>query len=386
MVSATVQTVLGPVPASTLGVTSAHEHLFIDLASWFDHPRDEAAERLAVERVRPAIMAHVRANPFAVRDNLRLDDEETAAAEVARFRAAGGVTIVDLTTDELGRDPVRLARLSRKTGANVVMGCGHYIARAHPPAVATMDVAALAGEMIRDLCEGVAVGDPPGDGTRPASPASAQARGGTGTSPVAHDVPPDAALPIRSGAIGEIGTSDPIEPAELRVLEAACRAQLHTGAALYVHLDPWGRAGHAALDACEAAGVPLDRVVLCHLDPSLADLAYARSLAHRGAWVAIDIWGDEDAYGGRGMPADGERVAAVVAAHAEGWASRLLLAQDVCLKSQLRAYGGRGYDHLIVGVAPALGAAGLSASEVDALLIDHPRRVLAGEPNGTEAG
>lgn len=350
-----MQTVLGPVPSSSLGPTSPHEHLFIDLASWFDHPRDEAAERLAVERVRPEIMDRVRANPFGVRDNLRLDDEDIAAAEVGRFHEAGGRTIVDLTPDELGRDPARLARLSRRTRVHVVMGCGHYIARAHPPTVARMDVAALADEMIRDLCEGIPQGAfPPAD-------------------------------PIRSGAIGEIGTSDPIEPAELRVLEAACRAQLHTGAALYVHLDPWGRAGHAVLDACEAAGAPLDRVVLCHLDPSLPDRAYGRSLATRGAWVAIDIWGDEDAYGGRGMPSDRERVQAVVAAHEEGWGSRLLIAQDVCLKSQLRAFGGRGYDHIITGVAPALRAAGLSASEVDALLIDHPRRVLTGEPNGTEA-
>ena len=382
--SATVQTVLGPVPASALGITSPHEHLFIDLASWFDHPRDEAAERLAVERVRPAIMGQVRANPFGVRDNLRLDDEDTAAGEVARFRAAGGGTLVDLTSGELGRDPERLARLSRRTGVHVVMGCGHYIARAHPPAVARMDAAALAEEMIRDLCEGVPIRGE-GHDAMPSASMHASAQAGVGRLLTGADAASMGAGPVRAGAIGEIGTSDPIERAEMRVLEAACRAQLHTGAALYVHLDPWGRAGHAALDACEAAGAPLDRVVLCHLDPSLSDLGYAKSLALRGAWVAIDIWGDEDAYGGRGMPSDRERVQAVVIAHEEDWGSRLLIAQDVCLKSQLRAFGGRGYDHLITGVAPALRAAGLSASEVDALLIDHPRRVLTGEPYGTEA-
>ncbi len=224
--AAAVQTVLGPVAASDLGITSAHEHLFINLSCWFDAPAagDAGAARLAGSRVRaddPALMAAVRANPFAVHDNLLLDNEETAAAEVARFREAGGRTIVDLTTDELGRDPAALQRLSRRTGVNVVMGCGHYIGRSHPPGLAERGVAALAEGMIRDLTEGVAVDGDEGSGR------------------------------VRAGAIGEIGTSDPIEPAEQTVLEAACRAQLATGAALYVHLDPWGRAGHAALDICE---------------------------------------------------------------------------------------------------------------------------------------
>jgi phosphotriesterase-related protein len=357
-----VQTVLGPVAATELGITSAHEHLFIDLSCWFDAPAagDAEAARMAGSRVRaddPALMAAVRANPFAVHDNLRLDDEETAAAEVARFREAGGRTIVDLTTDEIGRNPAALARLARRTGVNVVMGCGHYIGRSHPPGLAERGVAALAEGMIHDLTEGIAVDGDEGRG-----------RG-------------------RAGAIGEIGTSDPIEPAERTVLEAACRAQLATGAALYVHLDPWGRAGHAALDICEGAGVSPERVVLCHMDPSLAggDLSYARSLALRGAWVSIDICGDEDAYGGRGMPTDTARVAAVCAAFDEGWGDRLLLAQDVCLKSQLHAFGGRGYDHLLTGIAPALRVAGLREQAVVELLVDHPRRVLAGGAPGNGA-
>ena len=153
------------------------------------------------------------------------------------------------------------------------------------------------------------------------------------------------------------------------------------GAALYVHLDPWGRAGHAALDTCEAAGVDRRSASSsCHLDPSIADgdLSYARSLALRGAWVAIDICGDEDAYGGRGMPTDAQRVAAVRAAFDEGWGDRLILAQDVCLKTQLHAFGGRGYDHLLTGIAPALRVAGLPEQAIVGLLVDHPRRVLAG--------
>jgi phosphotriesterase-related protein len=145
-----------------------------------------------------------------------------------------------------------------------------------------------------------------------------------------------------------------------------------------VHLDPWGRNAHAVLDAALAAGADPGRLVLSHLDPALPDLAWLRGLAARGVFVAIDIWGDEDAYGGRGMPTDEQRIAAVLAAHDEGWADRLVLSQDVCLKSQLGAHGGRGYDHLLTTIAPRLRDAGLDEAAVDALLITNPGIVLAG--------
>jgi phosphotriesterase-related protein len=340
---ATIQTVTGPVDAWSLGSTSVHEHLLIDLSVWFDAPVDAKAARVAGLQVGPDTEAIVRANPFAVRDNLVLDSVDVLAAEMERFRAAGGGTIVDLTLDEIGRDPERLRALSERTGVQIVMGCGHYIARAHPGWVAGATVQELADELIRDLTVGVR---------------------DTG---------------VRAGVIGEIGTSDPIAPAEARVLAAACRAQLATGAALFVHLDPWGANAHAVLDLVEAAGVPLDRVALCHLDPSL-DLrpGSIRSLAARGAWVSLDIWGDEDAYGGRGMPTDRRRAAAVHQALDEGWLGQLLIAQDVCTKTQLRAYGGRGYDHLLTGVPGILLGMGLPVQVIPQLLVENPRRLLAG--------
>ena len=367
-----VETVLGPVAADDLGPTLVHEHLRIDLWPWFDAPEDDAtpAERAVAALTvvdDPLVMEVVRANPFAVRDNLVLDDVALAVAELGRFAAAGGRTVVDLTLDEIGRDPGMLRDIARRTGLNVVMGCGRYVARAHPMGLADLPEEAIRDEIIRDLTEGVAVRDTEDVAVLGRGPGDESPSGGPGSTER-----------VRAGVIGEIGTSDPIDPREARVLRAACAAQRETGTTLYVHLDPWGRAGHAVLDACEAAGVDLDRVVLAHLDASLPDHAYHRSLAARGAWIGYDIWGDEDAYGGRGMPTDDLRIAGVLVAHLDGWEDRLLVSQDVCLKSQLRAFGGPGYDHLLVDVRPRLEAAGLDPLEVDALLVDNPRRALTG--------
>lgn len=339
-----VQTVLGPVAPADLGPTLIHEHLLIDLWPWLDAPApsDAAAAALADARVGPDTIDAVRANPFAVRDNLVLDDPALAAAELAPFAASGGRTVVDLTLPEIGRAPRALAGLARRTGLNVVMGCGRYVAAARPPAFAGASAESLRDDLLRDLQEGVE---------------------GTG---------------IRAGIIGEIGTSDPLHPDEARMLWAAGAAQEATGRGLVIHLDPWGANGHAVLDHALGAGADPGRLLLAHLDPALPDLDRLRGLVARGVSVAIDIWGDEDAYGGRGMPTDDARLAAVLAAFDEGWADRLLLSQDVCLKSQLRAHGGPGYAHLLATIAPRLRAGGLDDAAIDTLFIANPRRILAG--------
>jgi phosphotriesterase-related protein len=289
-------------------------------------------------------MAEVRRDPFAVRDNLFLDDEDVACQELAQFATAGGHTIVDLTLPDIGRHPARLQRVAERTGLAIIMGCGHYIDGAHPSWLAEEDEDRIAARLLRELRNGVPV---PGE------------------------------APVRAGVVGEIGTSDPITGREQTVLRAAARVQRETGAPLFVHLDPWGRAGHQALDIVETAGADLRRVVLCHLDPTLPDLAYHRSLVDRGATISYDIWGDEDGYGGKGMPADTMRIGALEAAVAEGWIAQVAISQDICTKSQLRQHGGPGYAHFLTRIVPALRERGHGPELPRLLLEETPRRLLA---------
>ncbi len=348
---ALVETVTGPVAAEALGPTLLHEHLLINLWPWFE-PGDPGADgddaahpAVADLRVGPASMAAVRANPFAVRDNLILDDLTLAAAELAPFAAAGGRSVVDLTLPEIGRQPEALRDLAARTGLNIVMGAGRYIAAARPHELEGAPAEQLRDEILHDLLEGATTPD-----------------GGR----------------VRAGIIGEIGTSDPLHPDEARTLWAAGEAQAQTGRGLVIHLDPWGRNGHAVLDHVLGAGADPARTMLAHLDPTVSDPSYARSLAARGVTTAIDIWGDEDAYGGKGMPTDNQRIRAVLDAFDQGWADRLALSQDVCLKSQLRMHGGPGYAHLLTVIAPRLLAAGLAPANLDLLFTATPRRLLAG--------
>jgi phosphotriesterase-related protein len=336
--------VRGPVPGTALGPTLIHEHIFIDLDVWLTAPRTADARRLVEQPVGPAIASALRDDPFSVRDNLHLDDEDLACDELALFAAAGGSTVVDLTLPDIGRDPARLRRVAARTGLTIVMGCGHYIDGVHPASLAAESMESIAARLLSELHDGV---------PQPEGP------------------------PVRAGVIGEIGTSDPITAMEQRVLEAAATAQRQTGAPLFIHLDPWGRAGHRALDMAEKAGADLRRVVLCHLDPSLPDTLYHRSLTDRGATICYDIWGDEAGYGGKGMPTDAQRIAALETAIHEGWIDRVGVAQDVCTKTQLRRHGGAGYAHFLARMVPELRRRGHGSDLIRLLLEETPGRLLA---------
>jgi len=343
-----VMTVRGPVVGDDLGSTLVHEHIFIDLSVWLTPPVTEADRTRADLTVGVGAIAEVRHDPFAVRDNLSLQDEDLACTELDLFVTAGGRTVVDLTLPDIGRDPLRLRHVAERTGLSIIMGCGHYIDAAHPAWLAQETEESIAARLLHELRDGVAVTEGP---------------------------------PVRAGVIGEIGTSDPISVRERTVLRAAAWTQHATGAPLFIHLDPWGRTGHQALDVVEAAGTDLERVALCHLDPSLPDIAYHRSLTERGATICYDIWGDEDAYGGRGMPTDTMRIAALEAAIAEGWIGRVAVSHDVCTKSQLRRHGGPGYAHLLTRIADSLVARGHGPDLLHLLLEETPRRLLAWVPS-----
>jgi predicted metal-dependent phosphotriesterase family hydrolase len=89
-------TVLGPIPADRLGTTLPHEHLLVDFF-------------------------RVTLNADGI-----LDDVPLVIEEVRHFRAAGGATLVEVTSGGLGRRPTDLQRIAEATGVNVVMGCGWY--------------------------------------------------------------------------------------------------------------------------------------------------------------------------------------------------------------------------------------------------------------------
>ena len=86
-----VQTVLGPIPPESLGVTLSHEHLLCDQRGvTFQEPPDPADRDLAHRPVSLEIFHWVQYNWASNLDNLVLDSEGTAIDEARMYRQAGG--------------------------------------------------------------------------------------------------------------------------------------------------------------------------------------------------------------------------------------------------------------------------------------------------------
>jgi len=242
-----------------------------------------------------------------------------------------------VTPQNVGRDVRSMAWVSRQCATDIVYGCGRYVAESRPA-----DPPSRPAEAYRDEILAEFAGSPP------------------------HPT-----------VIGEIGTGDPIKPKEAASLAGAAMAQAQVGAALYVHLHPWSRRGHEALDIVARSGGDLDQTVLCHLDPQIPfGLDYHRELLERGATVAFDIWGDEYAYGHVSMPTDDQRLAATLELIADGYGGQLVHSQDVCTKTQLRRFGGAGFDHLPSVVAPRMRASGVAEDEVHRQLAGNALSLL----------
>ncbi|MGE3910637.1 MAG: phosphotriesterase [Chloroflexota bacterium] len=343
----TVMTVLGPVAADQFGRTLMHEHLLFNLETYLHQPPDPADAPLVDASLTLDTLWWVREHPMASRQNLYQTDPVLAAAEVERFRAAGGVTLVEVSSIGLARDVRGLKQIAEQTGVNIVAGTGYYVGSSHPATLAGRSVEDVTAELVRDLQEGL-------DGTD-----------------------------IRAGVIGEIGTSDPLYDTERLVLRAAARAQAITGAAMIVHPAPQHRSAADMspwLDILEGEGAVPARVVLSHLEARLADRpGDFETLARRGYVLALDTWGNTKHYESRNftMPSDADRVALLTRLVAEGLAPHLVLAQDVCYRDALTAYGGPGYGHVLRHIVPRLLAAGVPEAALDTMLVENPRRVLA---------
>lgn len=344
-----VQTVTGPVRAEDLGVTQMHEHLASDLRMYVPEDLDEERRR---EPLGPAnrydIGTHLRNE-----DVLRIDDVEGSADELDWFARAGGRTVVDVTSIGIGRSPQTLAALSTRTGVQVVMGTGWYVAASMSEGTRRRPEESLAEEIESDLTVGVA---------------------DTG---------------IRAGLIGEVGLSWPHHPAELRSLRAACRAQRRTGVALQIHPGRHPDSPRAAMAVVEDAGGDPTRTVICHVERTLTSVEAMIELARTGCLLEFDLFGQESSYyfvpEFTGMPNDAGRVRYIRALMEVGLGDRILVSQDICTKIHLRRYGGEGLHHLLHRVVPLMQRMGMSPSEIDQLLVANPARTLAGSISSTTA-
>ncbi len=227
-----VVTVTGSLPASALGVTDSHDHLFLRS---------------------PALPGQ------------EFDDLEAAVSEVREAQATGVGAIVEMTPIGCGRRPDLMRAVSAATGMPIIAATGYH-RDAHYPAghwVHHATVETLAERIVCDLEEGM----------HPADWLDAS-------------LPPD---PARAGVIKTGVSYQHITSSEQRRLEAAAMAHRRTGAAILVHAEV-GTCGHDIVDLLTGLRVSPASILLAHLDRN-PDPELHAEIAARGVTLEYDTVG-----------------------------------------------------------------------------------------------
>jgi 5-phospho-D-xylono-1,4-lactonase len=231
MPEAMIVTVLGPIAPEQLGVTDAHDHLFLRS---------------------PALPGQ------------EFDDAGRAIEEVGAAKRGGLQAIVEVTPIGLGRRPAGMRAVSESTGVHVVAATGYH-RDAHYPQnhwVREASLELLAQRILIDLTEGMHPED------------------------WLTEAPLD---PARAGVIKAGASYQHISHLEERRLVAAAMGHRETGAAILVHTEI-GTCAHQIVDLLAREGVRPNRIILAHLDRN-PDLELHVEVAARGVLLEYDTLG-----------------------------------------------------------------------------------------------
>ncbi|PWB96013.1 phosphotriesterase [Homoserinimonas hongtaonis] len=331
-----IETALGPVERDALGVVSMHEHLRAD-ASALHRPGVEELDADAPVCIELA--GALRWGQLALRDNLRIDDDDAVAQELAAAHARGLRTVVDATSLGLNPGYEHLAAISRASGVTVVACYGAYLGSGIPSWYRDLDTAGREQVFLTALTDSI-----PG-------------------------------VEFRAGMLGIMGTTADFGADERSSLTAAASAAARAGASVSIRLDPDARNGLEIIDHCASAGLAPERIVLTNIDEYLDD-AYLNDLVDAGPVLEMCFGGEGGHLGRVRNSADFDRFDALLRLLARDDSARLVLGCSTWTKAQWSRFGGPGYGHLVTRVVPALRSSGVDDSTLDRMLIHEPARIL----------
>ncbi len=313
-----VETVLGPVKPADLGFTLSHEHVLLSAAG--------------VSQTYPGFI-----------DHQRVADDGVAALKEAYDE--GVRAIIDVTTFDLGRDIRLLEDVSRRSGVHIVACTGNHLAVPRNFAMATPEQ--VAPHFIREIREGIE---------------------GTG---------------IKAGIIKVASDRGGITEAQEIILRAAARACNETGARISTHTWSPDRVGDQQVKILEEEGVDLDLVYVGHSNDD-TDLDYLLGLMNKGVWLGLDRYP-----GGRTGDTPNWEIRTEVLKKLldAGFAHRIMLSHDHSVPStnptpeqaeERRRFNPDGYLFITRRVLPRLREMGASEDDIQAMMVDNPRRFFEG--------
>jgi predicted metal-dependent phosphotriesterase family hydrolase len=311
-----VRTVLGDVRAADLGVTYAHEHLVID-----------------------------GGRPVEMSKDFLLADVDRLGEELAAARSAGLEAAVDMMPADCGRNPRKLAELSRRSGVRLIAATGLHHEKFYGPT--HWSTRATEGELadlfVADVLDGIDERDYGGPIVRRTD--------------------------IRAGVVKVAGSEGGPSARDTPIFRAAASTHARTGIPIQTHCE----AGTGAMEQLRLlvdGGIAADRVSLSHVD-KVVDRGYHREILATGAFVVYDQtfrWGDRP---------NGTLVLLEWAA-ADGQLGQVMLGMDAARQGYYGAFGGRpGLPYLLTTFASEMASRGLDATMQRAIFVENPARAFA---------
>lgn len=333
-----VQTVLGVIDSSELGLVVPHEHLLsLVPGAWITGGEDNRSVEIAV-------------------------------SALSTLKNYGVKTVCDLSSygavgrDEYGDNAALLKDISLQSGLNIISGTGTYLEAFSPSWVSAVSEDELTERFIKDAQSGI---------------------GSSG---------------VKAGIFGEQATGlDAVTPYERKGLRASARASLETGLGIMTHCTHATMA-EEQIKIIREIGVSLSRVVLGHIDTQVdvIDMEYTFRLLDTGVNIGVDTIGKEvwqfflspppdDQDDGRFTRdfmyrSDANRASMVAEMCSRGYAEQIFLSMDITgaeIYMNPTTTGQSGYSYMLQVFVPMLKELGVPPSQIEQMTVKNPARILS---------
>ncbi|HEY1595194.1 MAG TPA: hypothetical protein VGF74_07350 [Thermoleophilaceae bacterium] len=310
-----VNTTAGAVDDADLGLTLIHEHMRV------------RSEAVSFQFPHLYDEAH---------------EHERAVAQVTEAMKRGVKTICDPTVMEAGRDIRFQSRIAEETGLQLVASTGIYTYHYLAPHFQNRDEDYMADQFVRDIEVGVQNTE------------------------------------IKAGFLKCCTDHQGVTPDVEKVLRGTARASNRTGRPIMTHSHPQSGQGIEQMKIFEEEGVDPARVLIGHTgDTDSVD--YIEELLSHGPFIGMDRYGLDII-----LPTE-QRNSTVVELVKRGYADRMMLSQDACctldwfpeeMVTQMAPNWHMSY--VLDDIVPALKQQGVTDAQVDQMMVEAPRRWLAG--------
>ena len=299
-----IRTILKDIDPAELGFTMSHEHIL-------DDPR--VGGYMDMEHV--------------------LDDYDKGLEMLNIYKEAGGNAIVEASPKHWGRNTEGMAQLSAESGIHIIC-CTGYLCESQVDMdtwVEGKSIEDLKQEMIDEIENGM-------DGTE-----------------------------YKAGWI-KVGTSyNYISPREERILRAAARASLITGAPVHSHTST-GTMGLEQIAILEDEGLDMSHFCIAHVSRN-PDHYYHKKMLEHGVYLLYDGPGKPKYY------TDEALIDLLRKLVNDGYADRILLSNDMGKKTHHTVYGyGPGLTYISNRFLPRLLDEGFPEEVVRMFMVDNPAR------------